>query len=163
MINFRLCKPNYRFLHLNITEKFWLTLSHPSTGSECYWTLLKTLLNGRKIPCIPFLFNGKREKSKRKNKIFNSFLQKQCSLIDFGIILPWQSPLITKKSLCDVYFLIEDIENSIIKIDSNKAHGDDIIIIIHMLEFCDKSIGKPLNIIVKYCLRLDIFQSERKI
>ena len=28
-------------------------LDDPNTGSKCYWSLLRTLLNGKKIPCIP--------------------------------------------------------------------------------------------------------------
>ena len=32
-------------------------LGDPNTSSKCYWSLLKTLLNGKKIPCIPLLFH----------------------------------------------------------------------------------------------------------
>ena len=42
--------------HRKISKK----LSNPSTSPKCYWTLLKTLLNGRKTPCIPPLFHDNK-------------------------------------------------------------------------------------------------------
>ena len=68
--------------------------------------------------------------------------------------------MITEKSLSNVDFSIEDIKN-INKLDSNKAHGDDMISIC-MLKLCDKSICKPLSIIFKSCLTQGIFPSEWK-
>ena len=47
------------------------------------------------------------------------------------------------------------------KLDSNKAHGDDMISI-RMLKLCNKSICKPLNIIFKSCLTEGIFPSQWK-
>ena len=40
----------------NYVNKIDQRLSDPITGSKCYWSLLGTLLNGKKIPCIPPLF-----------------------------------------------------------------------------------------------------------
>ena len=130
--------------------------------------LLDSLLNGRKIPCIPPLFHDISliyyftfiTDFKEKSEIFNSFFAKQCSLIDNGSTLPSLFPLITEKSLSDVDFSVEDIKN-INKLDSNKAHGDDMISI-RMLKLCDKSICKPLSIIFKSCLTQGIFPSEWK-
>ena len=35
-------------------------LCDPLTSTNCYWSLLKTLLNGKKVPCTPpFLHNSK--------------------------------------------------------------------------------------------------------
>ena len=91
--------------------------------------------------------------------IKNSFFAKQCSLIDNGSTWPSLFPLITEKSLSDVDFSVEDIKNIIIKLDSNKAHSDDMISVI-MLNLCDKSIFKPLSIVFKSCLMEGIFLSE---
>ena len=136
-------------------------LSDPSTSPKCYWTRLKTLLNGRIIPCIaPHLHDNKFITDfKEKSKIFNSFFGKQCSLIDNGSTLLSLFPLITDKSLSDVDFLVEQIKIS--KPDSNKAHSDNMISIF-LLQLCDKSICKSLNIIFKSCLTQGIFQSEWK-
>ena len=128
-----LCKLNYKvqstFFNLSIVEKSQKKSSDPSTSPKCYWTLLKTLLNGRKIPCIPPLFHDNQfiTDVKEKSEIFNSFFAKQCSLIDNGSTLPSLFPLITEKSLSDVDFSLEDIKNIISKLDSNKAHGDDMV------------------------------------
>ena len=110
--------------------------------------------------CIPPLIHDNKfiTKFKEKSKIFNSFFTKQCSLIDNGSTLPPLFPLITERSLLDVDFSVEDIKN-ISKLDSNKAHGDDMISI-GMFKLCDNSICKPLSTIFKSCLTLDIFSSE---
>ena len=75
-------------------------LSDPSTSPKCYWALLKTLLNGRKIPCIPPLFHDNKfiTDFEEKSEVFNSFFAKQCSLIDNGSTIPSLFPLITDKS-----------------------------------------------------------------
>ena len=133
-----------------ISKKF----SDPSTSPKCYWTLL----NGRKIPCISPLFYDNKfiTNFKEKSEIFNFFFAKQCSLVDNGSSLLSLFPLITEKSLSDVEFSVEDIKNIISKLDSNKAHSDDMISI-RMLKLCDNSICKPLSIIFKSCLTQDIF------
>lgn len=45
--------------------------------------MLKTLLNGNKIPCIPPIFHENKYVTdfKEKIEIFNSFLAEKCSLI----------------------------------------------------------------------------------
>ena len=154
-INF--LKSNYYY------RKISKKLSDPSTSLRCCLTLLKTLLNGRKIPFIPPLFQDDRfiTDFKEKSEIFNSFFAKQCSLINNGSTLPTFFPLITEKSLSDVDFSVDDIKNIISKLDSNKAYGDDRISI-RMLKLCDKSICKLLSIVFKSCLTQGIFPSEWK-
>ena len=72
---------------------------------------------------------------KEKSGIFKFFFAKQCSLIDHGSILPSLFHLITDKSLSDIDFSIEDIKNTLSKLDSSKAHGDDMISI-RVLKLC---------------------------
>ena len=57
----------------------------PATSAKTYWSILKTLLNNKKIPCIPLLFHqGKYVTDfKKKAKLFNSFA-KQCSIIQIS-------------------------------------------------------------------------------
>ena len=47
-------------------------LSDPCASPKCYWALLKTLLNGRKIPGIPLLFYD--------NKFITDFKEKSRTL-----------------------------------------------------------------------------------
>ena len=62
----------------NISKKS----SDPSTSPKCYWTLLKTLLNGRKISCIPPLFHDNKfiTNFKEKSEIFNSHCAKYANM-----------------------------------------------------------------------------------
>ena len=52
----------------------------PATSAKTYWSILKTLLNNKKIPCIPPLFHqGKYVTDfKKKATLLNSFFAKQC-------------------------------------------------------------------------------------
>ena len=56
--------------------------SVPFTSRKCYWTLPKTLLNGRKINDDKSIADFKEN-----SDIFNSFSAKQRSLIDNGSTL----------------------------------------------------------------------------
>ena len=52
-------------------------VSDPSVSLKCYWTLLKTLLNGRKIPCIPPLFHDNKFITDFKENYLLTFIAKQ--------------------------------------------------------------------------------------
>ena len=60
-----------------------------NTSSKCYWSLLKTLLNGKKIPCIPPLFHDSKYivDFQEKSKI------SKCFPISNGRFLPAELPL----------------------------------------------------------------------
>ena len=94
------------FFQFEYYRKISKKLSDPSTNSKCYWTLLKTPLSGRKIPCILSLFHNNKliTDFKRKSEIFHYFFAKPCSLIDNGSTSVTLLPLITDKSLSDVHF-----------------------------------------------------------
>ena len=65
------------FFQLKYYRKISKKLSDPSSRPKCYWTLLKTLLKGRKIPCITPLFHDNKfiTDFKEKIEIFNPSLQ----------------------------------------------------------------------------------------
>ena len=60
------------------------------TSSKSYWSILKTFLNNKKIPCITPLLHGDKfiPNFKEKTEIFNNFFAKQCSLINTNSDLP---------------------------------------------------------------------------
>ena len=136
-------------------------LGDPNTSSKCYWSLLKTLLNGKKIPCIPPLFQGDKfiVDFQEKSELFNSFFADQCSPISNGSVLPSELPLRTDSSLSSCHITKDDILRIINNLDPNKAHGHDEIST-RMLKICGDSICRPLSIIFKTCLRTGIFPLE---
>ena len=144
-------------------NKIALRLGDPNTSSKCYWSLLKTLLNGKKIPCIPPLFRGNKfiVDFQEISEIFNSFFADQCSPISNRSILPSELPLRIDSSLSSYHFTKDDILQKINNLDPNKAHGHDEISI-RMLKICSDSICRPLSIIFKTCLRKSIFPLECK-
>ena len=133
----------------------------PLTSTKCYWSLLKTILNEKKVPCIPPIFHNNKYVTdfKEKSEIFNSFFANQCSLIPNNSILPSELKLLTEHTLTSCDFSESDILQIINNQDSNKAHGHDMISI-RMLKLCGEAICRPLNIIFKTCL--NFLQNGRK-
>ena len=82
-------------IYLNKVAK---NLSDPSTSTECYWFLLKTLLIDKKRPCIPPIFHNKKNifDFKEKSKIFNSLFAEQCFITANQNALPSQLTLLTE-------------------------------------------------------------------
>ena len=60
--------------------KFSTKLANPSTSSKTYWSILKTFINGKKMPIIPpLLVNDKFITNfLEKANLFNEFFSKQC-------------------------------------------------------------------------------------
>ena len=54
------------------------------TSPKSYWSIFKTFLNNKKVPCIPRLLHDDKfiTNFKEKAEIFNNFFAKQCSLIN---------------------------------------------------------------------------------
>ena len=135
----------------------------PATSAKTYWSILKTLLSNKKIPCIPPLFHqGKYVTDfKKKAELFNSFFAKQCSIIQNSSKLPLTLNKKTNNSISSITFNRNDIATIIRSLDPNKAHGYDMISI-RMLKICDKSICKPLELIFQSCIKHGKFPNEWK-
>ena len=108
-----------------------------SINTKCYWSLLKTFLNNKKIPCIPPLYHDDKFVCdfKEKSKIFNNYFAQQCSVINNNSTVPERILYRTDASLAKVVFTTDDIANIIKNLDSNKSHGHDNVSI-HMLKIC---------------------------
>ena len=69
-----LTESNKERYYLRISKK----LMDPMTSAKTYWSILKSLLNNKKIPCIPPLFHQSKHVTdfKKKAELFNYFFAK---------------------------------------------------------------------------------------
>ena len=134
-------------------------LSDPNTSSKTYWSILKSLLTGKKVPCIPPIFHDNKfiTNFREKAELFNSFFANQCSLITNTSVLPTNCESLTDKSLSNISFTDNDIGKIIKSLDPNKAHGHDMMSI-PMLKICGDSIYKPLHLIFSASLDQGTFR-----
>ena len=143
-------------------EKFYNKIANKlndtQKNAKAYWSLIKMLLNNKKIPLIPPLYYDNRfiTDFKEKAELFNSFFSKQCSLISNNSSLPNYINYTTEKRLSTVALSVKAISKIIQNVDSNKAHGHDNISI-RMLKICGNSIYKPLEIFLDRLFLLAFF------
>ena len=134
----RLTESNKERYYLRISKK----LMDPLTSATTYWSILNSLLNNNKIPCIPPLFHQNKYVTdfKKKAELFHCFFAKQCSIINNSSELT--SNILKKKpdkSISTVTFTSDDTAILIQNLDPNKAHGHDMLSS-RMLKLCGKSI-----------------------
>ena len=138
-------------------------LSNEATSSEACWSILKTFLNDKKIPCIlPVFHDNKFVIDFRETaELFNIFFAEHCSLPKNNSELPNKLLFSTEKRLSNVQISNESIIKIMNNLDLNKAHGHDMINI-RMLKLCGPSLCKSLSIIFKSCLNQMKFPMESK-
>ena len=134
-----------------------------TTSSKAYWSILKTILNNKKIPCIPPICHSNIyiTNFKEKTHILNNFFAKQCTLVENTSKLPIDSFKITNNLLSAISFTKDDIAKIIKNLNANKAHGFDMISI-RMLKICGESILKSLELTLKSCIESGKFTTEWK-
>ena len=150
------CKGKY---YENIPKK----LCSKATAPKYYWSLLKTMLNDKKVPWIPPIFHDNKfiTDFSKKADLFNSFFAKQCSINENNSVLPSSTNPITHQYLANIEFTKDDIKRIICNLDPTKAHGHDMISI-HMLKMSSNAIIEPLSKIFKNCLKCGIFPDDWK-
>ena len=109
------CKSKY---YENISKK----LCFKATAPKYYWSLLKNMLNDKKVPCIPPIFHDNKfiTDFSKKADLFNSFFAKQCSIIENNSVLLSSTNPITDQYLENIDFKKDDIKRIICKLDPNK-------------------------------------------
>ena len=104
--NLESCQSKY---YENISKK----LCSKATAPKYYWPLLKTMLNDKKVPCIPPIFHDKFITFiyyfSKKAYLFNYFFAKQCSIIENNSVLPLSTNPITDQYLANIEFTKDDI------------------------------------------------------
>ena len=119
-------------------------LTGPHTRTKSYWSILKTLYNGKKIQLIPPILISNKLVSNFKEKAnhFNAFFASQCTPVTNNSTLPLVTTPITNASLSSISFNYQDILNVIHSLNINKAYGFDDLSI-RLLKTRDSSIVKP--------------------
>ena len=135
----------------------------PTISPKPYWSMLKTILNNKKIPCISPIYrnNNYITDFKEKAQIFNDFFAKQSTLVENSCKLTTNSFKRTNNLLSIISFTKDDIAKIIKNLNPNKAHGFDMISI-RMIKICSESFLKPLELIFKLCLENEKFPIEWK-
>ena len=106
-------------------------INDPKTSAKAYWSILKTLYSGKKIPLIPpILVNNKLISNfKEKAKHFNAFFASKCIPVSNDSTVPNTTNSVCKVSLSSIQFKDKDIPKIIRSLNYNQAHGyDDISI-----------------------------------
>ena len=121
------------------------------------WAILKTFVNGSKIPLMPTLLV---KYFLDKVNLFNNFFIKQCTPISNDSTVPVNTNFETRERLSSLESCVDDIVKTIRSLDQNKAHGHDEISIC-MIKLCASSISKPLHLIFRNCLETVNPQMEK--
>ena len=102
-------------------------LNDPHTSAKSYWSIMKTLYNGKKIPLIPPILTNNKLLSNFKEKAnhFTAFFASQCTPAPNNNTLPLVATPITNASLSSISFNVQDILNVIYSLNVNKVHGFD--------------------------------------
>ena len=129
-------------------------LPNLATSSEMSWSILKTFLNNNKIPSITPLFHENKfiTNFKEKAQLCNTFWANKCTLLNNSSVLLNNLAKLTNKSLDTDNFSIDGISKKISNLDSNEAHGHDMLSI-RMTKFFGKPICKSRSIIFNDCLK----------
>ena len=87
--------------HCALSDK----LNDPHTSAKSYWSILKTLYNGKKIPLIPPILISNKLVSNFKEKAnhFNAFFASQCTPVSNKVLLVTIAPLVTTAITMLVY------------------------------------------------------------
>ena len=139
---------------LKAKEDYYLRLgaklNDPMLAKKSYWSIVKTLFNGKKIPVIPPIFSNNQiiTDFQTKANIFNEHFSNQCTVISNNSVFPVNFQSLTNDELISIDIREENILKIIRNLNSAKAHGYDAISIA-MLKICDISVSKPLCYLFK--------------
>ena len=127
--------------------------SNKATSSKAYWSILKTFLNDKKIPCIPpvFRINKFVIDFKEKTELFNVYFAGQCSLPKNNSELPKNVLFLTEERLSNIQISNENTIKMINNLDPNKAHDHDVINI-RMLKLCTLLYVNPFQLFLSHAL-----------
>ena len=135
------------------TQRMTNKLNDPKAAPKAYWSIFNRFLYNENIPAIrPLLVNGKFVSDFcTKANPFNDFFASICTPINNGSTMPLFA---CKTNVRINSFRInrDDISLIIKNLDSNKAHGCDIISV-KMIQICGESIALALKLLFETALK----------
>ena len=143
---------------LKYHERLANKLNDSKKVPNIYMVILKTFVNGSKIPLIPPLLVDNKLVTDFLDKanLFNNFFAKQCTPISNDSTVPANMNFWTREILSSLEFCVDDIFKIIRSLDQNKTHAHDETSI-RMKKLCASSISKPLHLIFRNCLETETF------
>ena len=104
---------------LKYHERLALNLNDPKTAPKTYWKILKTFVNGTKIPLIPPLLVGNQLVTDFlvKANLFNDYFSQQCTTVDNDSSIPPNIRFATEQKLSTREFCTDDIVKIIKSLD----------------------------------------------
>ena len=137
-------------------------LADPKTGQKKYFKILKKFMKKDICSLIPPISHLDKfiVEAEEKCRIFNDYFKSHCVTVPTSSTLPPQTKC-TNLSIKSVDFTEQNIVEHIRKLNSNKAHGHDMISI-KMMKMFDDSIAHPLFKIYKTCIRKNYFPKKWK-
>ena len=138
-------------------------LNDPNSAPKTYWSILKSFVNGKKIPLIPPILVKDQLVTNflEKANLFNEFFTQQCNTIENDSTLPNDLVFETTERISSFDISKDEITKIIRSLDPNKAHGHDGISIL-MLKLYGSSISKSLFLLFKHNLENESFPNEWK-
>ena len=138
-------------------------LNDSNSAPKTYWSILKSFVNGKKIPLIPPILVKDQLVTNflEKANLFNEFFTQQCNTIENDSTLPNNLVFETTERISFFDIPKDEITKIIRSLDPNKAHGHDGISI-RMLKLRASSKSKPLFLFFKHSLENECFPNEWK-
>lgn len=113
-------------------EKYYsilgLRLNNPRAHCKIYWSLLKTLVNGRRVPLIPPIQIGDKFVTRftGKAEVFNDYFAKQCSVIDNNGQIPDCNDFCTNERLNKNKFVNANMSKILKNLDITEMIVDNL-------------------------------------
>ena len=117
-------------------------LSSKIFSQKCYWSILKSFFNGKKIlRTLPVIHNDEFiTEFRERSELFNTLFAQQRSLVENSNTLPTGIFEKIDKSLLTIYFFEQNKLKITRLLDPNKAHGYDNILTFNVItQGIDKS------------------------
>ena len=138
-------------------------LNDPNSAPKTYWSILKSFVNGKKIPLIPPILVKDQLVTNflEKANLFKEFFTQKFNTIENDSTFTNNLVFETTEKISSFDISKDEITKIIRSLDLNKAHGHDGISIL-MLKLCASSISKPLFLLFKHSLENECFPNKWK-